>query len=422
MAAMMGGMRRRIAVRLAGVGLAVAAACGGALFVLEGAWVERVSASLAAVEARWLAGQLAQSPGGVSGARLESLLATIVDPAQGNFIWVEVRDPTGRMLGRAEAPDAGAEIARFRACLGQHSWIGEDRCGRQLIDDAVLVRVQVPITLPGVGTLGQFEGIHRLPPRAVDAIRVDNAKLFGVVIGGVVLTALAFYPLMAALQGQVLAEARALLRANLDILKVLGSAVAKRDWGTRTHNSRVTLYSVRLAEALGLDEDAIRALIKGALLHDVGKVAVRDAVLLKPGPLDPAETEEMRAHVRHGLDIIAASHWLRDAAPVVGGHHEKVDGSGYPLGLAGEAVPLAARIFAVADVFDALTSARPYKAALSLDAALAILRQGRGRHFDARVLDTFLAIVPDLHRTLTGIDDAQASAEEDAVLRRYFKV
>jgi HD-GYP domain-containing protein (c-di-GMP phosphodiesterase class II) len=417
------GFRRRILVRLLAVGLAASAMCGAALFFLEGAWVQRVGASLAAIEARGLVGLLADdaAPADLS-AVLADLLDPSVDAARGSFVSIEIRDRAGRSVGRAVSPRFADAVGRFAACAGQHSWIGESRCGRQLIDDAVLVLVQVPVVTRDGRDLGRFDGLYRLAPPTVQAIRIDNVKLFAVVIGGVLLTSLALYPLMATLQGRVVAEAKDLLRANLDTLKLLGCAVAKRDYGTGTHNCRVTLYAVHLAEALGLEPAAIRSLIKGALLHDIGKIAVQDAILLKPGPLDPVETEAMRAHVRHGLDIIATSHWLHDAAAVVGGHHEWVDGTGYPAGLVGGAVPLAARIFAIADVFDALTSARPYKAAVPLDDALAVLDQGRGRHFDGILLDTFIGLASGLYRTLSGISDSEAAAREEAVLTRYFRL
>jgi len=110
----------------------------------------------------------------------------------------------------------------------------------------------------------------------------------------------------------------------------------------------------------------------------------------------------MQQHVHHGLDIVGRSRWLEDAATVVGHHHEKYDGSGYHDALAGEAIPLNARIFAVADVFDALTSRRPYKEPFALDKALEILREGRGTHFDPAVLDAFTRIAADLHRDIAG--------------------
>ena len=129
----------------------------------------------------------------------------------------------------------------------------------------------------------------------------------------------------------------------------------------------------------------------------------------------------MKNHVPHGLDIIQRSGWLGDAAEVVGHHHEKFDGSGYGTGLRGEEIPLPARIFAVADVFDALTSRRPYKEPLSFDVAMGILEQGRGTHFDPRVLDLFAGMARDLHGRLAGEEGETPRAEVAALMDRWFR-
>jgi len=133
-----------------------------------------------------------------------------------------------------------------------------------------------------------------------------------------------------------------------------------------------------------------------ALMHDVGKIGVSDRVLLKPGPLTSAERREMERHPDVGRDILSGSEapLLQLAEVIAWTHHEKVDGSGYPRGLRGDEIPLAGRITAVADVFDALTRDRPYRAAMPVESALRIMVDGRGSHFDADVLDAFLASVP----------------------------
>jgi HD-GYP domain-containing protein (c-di-GMP phosphodiesterase class II) len=228
------------------------------------------------------------------------------------------------------------------------------------------------------------------------------------------------YPVIVHLVGRLSLFSRNLLEANLETLSLLASAIAKRDSDTDMHNFRVTLCSVRLGEAMQLDDDGIRALIKGAFLHDVGKIGVRDNILLKAGALAEEEFDLMKDHVRHGLDIVRGSAWLRDAIPVVASHHEKFDGSGYPQGLAGASIPLLARIFAVADVFDALVSRRPYKQPLSFAAAMTVVRQGRGRHFDPAVLDAFESIAPKFHRFCVTKDDGAVRAELGKVIVRYF--
>lgn len=212
----------------------------------------------------------------------------------------------------------------------------------------------------------------------------------------------------------------ALLDANLEALAMLGSAIAKRDADTDAHNFRVVVYAVRLAEARGLPEEEIRELIKGAFVHDVGKIGVRDAVLLKPGRLETDEFTEMRRHVEHGLEIVRRSAWLARAAEVVGGHHEKFDGSGYPRGLAGDAIPLAARVFAIADVFDAVTSDRPYHRPRTLEETLELAREGSGRHFDPELVDRFLTIAPALHARFANRDE-EPRREAAQIVARYFR-
>ena len=164
----------------------------------------------------------------------------------------------------------------------------------------------------------------------------------------------------------------------------------------------------------------IQGLIKGAFLHDVGKIAIRDAVLLKPGRLDEQEFEHMKTHVLHGTEIVNRSSWLTDAQDVVEFHHEKFDGSGYDAGLEGEAIPIVARIFAIADVFDALTSRRPYKEPFSFEQAVEILEEGRASHFDPDLLDAFLNIARAQYDHLAARDEETPREELGEILRQYF--
>jgi HD-GYP domain-containing protein (c-di-GMP phosphodiesterase class II) len=186
----------------------------------------------------------------------------------------------------------------------------------------------------------------------------------------------------------MLEEASKSLRdANIGVLEVLGSAIAKRDHGTSDHNYRVTLYTLNIAREIGHPEAQMRSLIKGSFLHDVGKIGISDNILLKEGKLTEEEFNIMKYHVQHGSDIIDSYPWLSDCVDVVRYHHEKFDGSGYMLGLKGKDIPINARIFAVADVFDALTTVRPYKKAFSYDETIGIMRKDRGTHFDPEILD-----------------------------------
>lgn len=173
----------------------------------------------------------------------------------------------------------------------------------------------------------------------------------------------------------------------------LSLAVEYRDSDTGEHTLRVARYSRMIAEELGLPPEDCRGIYLAAPLHDVGKVAVPDSVLLKPGRLTADETEVVRTHAAVGERILgdSGSDLMRLAAEIAGNHHERWDGTGYPRRLAGEAIPLSARIVAVADVFDAMTTERPYKAAMPAATALDTLAAERGRHFDPRCVDAFLA-------------------------------
>ncbi len=172
-------------------------------------------------------------------------------------------------------------------------------------------------------------------------------------------------------------------------LKALAAALETRDHETHGHSQRVVSFSLRLGYELRLGQNQLKSLELGSLLHDIGKIGVPDAILRKPGALDEDEWIKMRQHPLHGQQILCGIEFLEGAARVVAQHHEKWDGSGYPLALSGEDIDLNARIFAVADAFDALTSDRVYRKAQSYEAAAAELDRCSGQHFDPKVVAAF---------------------------------
>jgi HD-GYP domain-containing protein (c-di-GMP phosphodiesterase class II) len=172
-------------------------------------------------------------------------------------------------------------------------------------------------------------------------------------------------------------------------------ALDLRDKDTEGHTQRVTELSVRLATRLGLSDAEIVHMRRGGLLHDIGKMGVMDSILHKPGPLTEEESKIMRLHPGYAYDMLMPISYLRPALDIPYSHHEKWDGSGYPLGLKGDAIPLVARIFAVSDVFDALTSDRPYRKAWSVEKTLDYLRSQSGRHFDPRIVEAFIRIIQE---------------------------
>jgi ribonuclease P protein subunit RPR2 len=198
------------------------------------------------------------------------------------------------------------------------------------------------------------------------------------------------------------ARTRELRRSYEATVRALADAVEARDAYTGKHAERVAAYGLELARAHGMPSADEPQIEFGFLLHDVGKVAISDAILHKPGSLTSREREEMRRHPVIGEQIVRKIDFLAGARQVVRSHHERWDGGGYPDGLAGERIPLPARVFAVADAFDALTSDRPYRTASSFDEARSVIARSAGSHFDPDVVRTFAELPDDRLERIRG--------------------
>lgn len=196
------------------------------------------------------------------------------------------------------------------------------------------------------------------------------------------------------LRDEVMARNREVVNAYDRTLEGWVAALDLRDNETRGHSDRVVLYTVRLARAAGFTEDEIVHVRRGALLHDIGKLAIPDAILKKQGSLTPDEWTVMRSHPMRALDFLRGIEFLRPALAIPLHHHERWNGSGYPYGLTGEQIPHAARLFAVVDVFDALRSDRPYREAWDVDRTLAYLREQSGAYFCPMAVDLFVETKP----------------------------
>jgi HD-GYP domain-containing protein (c-di-GMP phosphodiesterase class II) len=289
---------------------------------------------------------------------------------EGKFVSVGIYDLSGNKLAglvdndfkSIEPIEIFMDSTSHRLSLIEDTWFEVLR-----FEGKPFVRTAAPLKNRNAKTVAHIEGIFALSPQVIIDVRkrILRSTVLGITI--VIATAVLLYPIILNLLGRLTKLTINLLDSNLETLQVLGSAIAKRDSDTDAHNYRVSIFSVRLAEAAGLDRQVIQKLIKGAFLHDVGKIGVRDNILLKPGRLDEEEFEIMKTHVQHGLDIVSRSEWLQDTIDVVGCHHEKYNGDGYgghkpgTKSIQGDEIPVNARIFAIADVFDALTSKRPYK-------------------------------------------------------------
>lgn len=194
---------------------------------------------------------------------------------------------------------------------------------------------------------------------------------------------------------------------RMEVIRQLGRAAEFKDNETGTHILRMSAYAKLIAQKIGLDNARTELIYLSAPMHDIGKIGTPDAILQKPGSLTPQEWDVIRKHPSQGADIIGNHHslLLQTARIVSLTHHERFDGSGYPNGIKGYDIPLAGRIVAIADVFDALTSKRPYKDAWSIEQAIEYLLDQRGKHFDGELVDTFLMCIDEIKAIMAQFKD-----------------
>jgi len=415
--------------------MALAAAISSVLVGALAVFAERQSIGETAVD-RAIAGMTAlmavleeaRDPSGrMDGARVQAALERIKTNAamqkDGRFVAASIYNMERRKIAQLEDRSHAAFAAGSAFGSALPADAASDRASYVYSkpNGIPIVTVVVPI-IPRAGSqLGWAGGVFAVSDAAIAEANARILRRVLISIGIVLATVLVVYPVIARLVRRLQRAGHKLLDSNLDSIGALGSAIAKKDSDTDVHNYRVTIYAARLGEAAGLDRRAMCALMKGAFLHDVGKIGIKDAILLKPGRLDEAEFAEMKKHVQYGLEIVQQSEWLKDATDVVGGHHEKFDGSGYLQGLRGETIPLNARIFALVDVFDALTSRRPYKEPMSYGEAMTIIEKGRGSHFDPRLLDLFSGISRPLFDEFGNRDGERPREVLRSLTDQYFK-
>ncbi len=346
--------------------------------------------------------------------QLQAFLDRLV---QGQFKYIELYDQQGQSLAESVSKDDSVEeILKSYKKQEKENAVHDEGYLTYYIGDDMYVQVFLPTPY------GHAEVVYEVPQAIYQNMQSTLLESVLIAVLSVFLTALILYPLVKRLVGKIEKNEEEILQSNVDMLSLIGEAIAKRDSDTDEHNFRVTLYALKLAEAVGLSVPECRELIKGAFVHDIGKIAIPDAILLKPGKLDDEEFAVMKTHVSEGADIVREVKWLQQAQDVVLYHHEKYDGSGYLQGLKGEQIPLMARIFAIVDVFDALSSKRPYKDPFPLEKTLSILQESSGSHFDPNLIEVFIPLAPVLLNTYNELSrDAlkQALMEE---VQRYFKV
>ena len=341
----------------------------------------------------------------------------------GHLVCVSIHDSADRKLAAAADASYPAITTVQREMENSHrspADNGKTSFDIKRIGGEMYVHVAVPLSNSRREVVAHAEGMIAVNPGTVDEIESRIVKTVVEVILIVFVVTSLLYPVILSLIGKLARVTDNLLDSNLETLRVLGSAVAKRDSETDIHNYRVTIYAVRLAEAVGLDRRSIQSLIKGAFLHDVGKIGISDRILMKPDRLSTDEFEVMKSHVKHGVDIVKRSEWLKDATQVVGYHHEQFAGDGYPAGVGGKYIPITARIFTIADVFDALTSKRPYKEPSDFETAIDTLKEKRGVHLDPSLVDTFVLIARPLYDDLTNGRQDKPRVKLEDILQRYF--
>jgi putative nucleotidyltransferase with HDIG domain len=424
---------RLLVQRLALVAIVVCILFAAIAYVAEQSRIQDVIVDLARIQVQRFNRQvfaIYDDPAGVDESALQQELNRFsagsgeAELRDGHFVMARIYDESRDQLAQiADSTYPKLDVVEKRLDLAELPPLAKDsiRVVTVRLGGSPFVGVALPMLNSSDEVMGQLIGVFAVSAEAIARTRSDIFRTILYVIAIVLITAVAIFPIIGGLLGRLSALTFNLLDANLETMQALGSAIAKRDSDTDAHNFRVSVYAVALAEKIGLTGLQIQSLIKGALLHDVGKLGIRDNVLLKPGKLDTDEFEIMKTHVKHGMDITSRAKWLEDARDVVGGHHEKFDGAGYPKGLAGQDIPINARIFAIVDVFDALTSKRPYKDPLSFDVTMEILEDGRDTHFDPDILDAFTSIARDLYDEFGGQNDDGPRQRLDAISQRYFK-
>lgn len=412
-------LHKKILNRLMAAWVAISLVLGGGVVLYGFTTIDKQLVALASSESARLAQSKLPALRNVPADAL-GLEGVAADFARRQFVSVELFDRGGQPVV-AEINPRHADLANAFARAHKRLPVeGELHYEKHRLNDATVLQVMIPLVDAAGDSVGHFQGVFLIDPATITRLRTNIALTLAVVLGAVLLTTLVLYPVILALNRDVMRYSQNLLHANIDLMEVMGSAIAKRDSDTNIHNYRVAVYAVRLAEAAGLDAQAIGNLIAGAFLHDVGKIGITDAILLKPGRLDAAEFAIMRSHVSLGVDILRKSVWLERARDVVEFHHEKFDGSGYLKGLKGEEIPINARIFAIVDVFDALTSKRPYKDPIPYAETMAIIHASRGTHFDPRLVDIFDAMIEPLYRQVSSAADPEVEAMLQAIIRRYY--
>lgn len=413
-------IRRRILIRLITGWLLLSITIIGVVLLFEFNRVKMAVHQMAVAEITGFGREAVRSLNSDAPALEQAMGRKIQQSVDEHFLTVEIYGPDGKLrfeAAREGAFSIGREVARYRHRIPEK---GESSHELHYLGGQLLLAIVLPLEYPQGYPAGYFEGVYQVDPAERAKLEEDIVHVIVLVTASLALAAALLSPLILNLNRWLIRLAATLFKGNVELLDVLGCAIAERDSDTNSHNYRVTLYALGFGRRLGLSRRELRDLIAGAFLHDIGKIGIRDPILLKPGRLTPEEFETMKTHVTLGVDILGRTSWLQGARDVVEFHHEKYDGSGYRRGLSGEEIPLNARLFSIVDVFDALTSQRPYKRPWSVEEAIATLEKDSGTHFDPHLVQVFSTIAASLYREFHGLDDSRLEALLRKLMMEYF--
>lgn len=282
---------------------------------------------------------------------------------------------------------------------------GKKKSILKLSSNGISLETILPIKDKNAHIVGYMAIKYSVPQDKIDIMKNDLLVTLCLVIFSIVIVSLLLVPIILKLNYSLIENSRKIIDSRIETIMMLGKAISKRDTDTGLHNYRVTLYAIEIAEQMSLTRKEMVNLIKGSFLHDIGKLAIRDKILLKPAPLNDEEFEEIKLHVKHGVEIVKELTWIGSAIDVVKYHHEKYDGTGYLEGLKGDEIPRSAMIFAIADVFDALVSKRPYKEPIGYKKSIEVMEKSRGTHFDPEILDIFLSVSKKLYDDVAVVEN-----------------
>jgi len=420
----MNSFQKRTAIQIASVSILLASLASPVAWFVERERSEEGIVSLAMEESgRLLHHYDAVDMSGPNAVEHATIAAKTI--SGGMFDIAEIYDAKGEKLAES-LTNEGEAIESLLPKHGKPGYSTSSYESLRLAGDAWVLRVFVPLrnsaTDLSLPITGYFEGVRVVPEWQRNQILERSLTVAFMVCMASLLCGAVLYPVVVRLSADNERKTREVLDSHISMMEALGRAIAKRDSDTGAHNYRVAWIAASIAEKMGFEGSAMQALIAGSFLHDVGKIGIPDAILLKPGKLDDTEMAIMRTHVSQGKEIVTGMGWLDGANAVVAAHHEKWNGSGYPEQIKGEAIPLPARIFAVADVFDALCSKRPYKEPMSFEAAMAILRKDTGSHFDPGVMAVFDPMARGIFDRLANCSEAQARQLLQDRVRQHFEM